>query len=49
MPTQSYALIVDILNGESIDSSYVLIYEFVRFDGVNDQLSVFDIIKTQYR
>lgn len=37
------AQIVDHLNSESIDGGYVLIFKFVRFDGVKDQLSDFDI------
>ena len=37
------APIVDHLSRENIDGGYVLIFKFVRFDGVKDQLSDFDI------
>ena len=37
------APILDHLRGESVDGGYVLIFRFVRFDGVKDQLSDFDI------
>lgn len=37
------APIYDHLSGENIDGGYVLIFKFVRFDGVKDQLSDFDI------
>ena len=36
------APIVDHLNGTS-ESSYVLVFKFVRFDGVKDQLTDFNI------
>ena len=36
------APIIDHLNGETIDGGYVLIFKFVRFDGVKDQLYDFD-------
>ena len=37
------APIYDHLSSENIDGGYILIFKFVQFDGVKDQLSDFDI------